>query len=99
VAHLITLAFAASVFLVTVFLVWELWLHSAIAAQVRVFVLTGTDWDPYGTVVTSVAAMIVAIPLSVGAAERDLRTARDVQPGFFRSFKDPRSAWAIWPPA
>ena len=29
IAHLVTLIFAASVFLVTVFLVYELWIHSA----------------------------------------------------------------------
>ena len=80
VAHLITLAFAASVFLVTIFLVWELWLHSGPSRHKFGFsFLTGTDWDPvrgifgalpyiYGTVVTSVVAMMIAIPLGVGAA-------------------------------
>jgi len=80
IAHLITLVFAASVFLVTVFLVWELWVHSAPSRhKFGLGFLTGTDWDPvqeifgalpyiYGTVITSVLAMIVAIPLGVGAA-------------------------------
>lgn len=80
VAHLITLAFAASVFLVTVFLVWELWVHSAPSRhKFGLSFLTGTDWDTangifgalpyiYGTVITSVVAMAIAIPLGVGAA-------------------------------
>lgn len=80
IAHLITLAFAASVFLLTVFLIWELWQHSALSRHKFGFhFFVGTDWDPvqgifgalpfiYGTVVTSVLAMIVAVPLGVGAA-------------------------------
>jgi len=80
VALLITLVFAASVFLVTVFLVGELWLHSAPSRHKFGFgFLIGTDWDPvqgifgalpyiYGTVLTSVIAMVIAVPLGVGAA-------------------------------
>ena len=80
IAHLITFAFAASVFLVTIFLIWELWLHSAPSRHKFGFgFFTGTDWDPvqnvfgalpyiYGTIITSVVAMIIAIPLGVGAA-------------------------------
>lgn len=80
VAHLITLAFAASVLLLTVFLVWELWVHSAETRTKFGFrFLFSSDWDPsngqfgalpfiYGTVVTSLVALVISVPLGVGAA-------------------------------
>jgi phosphate transport system permease protein len=80
ITHLITLLFAASVFLVTVFLVYELWVHSALSRQKFGFgFLTGTMWDPvsdqfgalsfiYGTVLTSFIALLISVPLGVGAA-------------------------------
>ena len=79
-AHLITLIFAASVFLVTVFLVYELWGHSAAARhKFGLGFLTSSDWDPvaekfgalpfiYGTVLTSLLALLISVPLAVGAA-------------------------------
>ena len=80
IAHLITLIFAASVFLVTVFLVYELWLHSSSSrAKFGWGFLFSRTWDPvaekfgalpfiYGTVLTSFLALLIAVPLGVGAA-------------------------------
>jgi phosphate transport system permease protein len=80
IAHLVTLIFAASVFLVTVFLVYELWMHSGPSrAKFGFSFLTGKTWDPvaeqfgalpfiYGTVLTSFLALLVSVPLGVGAA-------------------------------
>src|SRR5580700_11205346 len=80
IAHFITLIFAASVFLVTVFLVYELWIHSAPSrAKFGFGFITGKTWDPvaeqfgalpfiYGTVLTSVIALVISVPLGVGAA-------------------------------
>jgi len=80
IAHLVTLIFAASVFLVTVFLVYELWIHSAPSrAKFGFSFLTGKVWDPvaeqfgalpfiYGTVLTSFLALLISVPLGVGAA-------------------------------
>jgi phosphate transport system permease protein len=79
-ARLITLIFAATVVLITVALVWELWVNSALPRQkfgLRFF-MTET-WDPimddygalpfvYGTLVTSVVALLLAVPLGIGAA-------------------------------
>jgi phosphate transport system permease protein len=80
IAHLVTLLFAASVFLVTVFLVYELWIHSGPSrAKFGFHFLTGRTWDPvaeefgalpfiYGTVMTSLIALLISVPLGVGAA-------------------------------
>ncbi len=80
IAHLVTLIFAASVFLVTVFLVYELWIHSGPSrAKFGLSFLTGKTWDPvteqfgalpfiYGTVLTSFFALLISVPLGVGAA-------------------------------
>src|ERR1700733_6849235 len=79
-AHLITLIFAASILLVTVFLVYELWVHSAASrAKFGLGFLFSQTWDPvaekfgalpfiYGTVLTSVLALLISVPLGVGAA-------------------------------
>src|SRR5580698_5384589 len=79
-AHLITLIFAASVFLVTVFLVYELWIHSSPSrAKFGFSFLFSKTWDPiaeqfgalpfiYGTVLTSFLALLISVPLAVGAA-------------------------------
>jgi phosphate transport system permease protein len=80
IAYLITLAFAASVFLITLLLVYELWRNSALPRE-RFgwgFLVTST-WDPvfenfgalpfiYGTLVTSMVSLLMAVPLGVGAA-------------------------------
>src|SRR6201987_4403624 len=80
ITHLVTLIFAASVFLVTVFLVYELWVHSGSSrAKFGFGFLTGRTWDPvaeqfgalpfiYGTVLTSFLALLISVPLGVGAA-------------------------------
>ncbi len=80
VAHLITLLFASSIILITALLVFELYRNSALARE-RFgwqFFVTRT-WDPvmgdfgalpfiFGTVVTSVLGLVIAVPLGVGAA-------------------------------
>jgi phosphate transport system permease protein len=80
IAHLITLMFASSIFLVTVLLVYELYRNCALPRHKFgwAFFVTQT-WDPvfenfgalpfiYGTVVTSALALLIAVPLGVGAA-------------------------------
>src|SRR5580693_8210047 len=80
ISHLVTFIFAASVFLVTVFLVYELWVHSAASrAKFGFGFLFSQTWDPvaekfgalpfiYGTVLTSLLALLISVPLGVGAA-------------------------------
>lgn len=80
IAYLITAAAAASIFAVTALLVYELWINSGLARHKFGwrFLLTST-WDPvagefgalpfiYGTVVTSILALLIAVPLGLGAA-------------------------------
>ena len=80
IAHLITWAFAASVFLITCLLLYELWATCALPRHKFgwSFLVTST-WDPvteqfgalpfiYGTLVTSALALLIAVPLGVGAA-------------------------------
>jgi len=79
-ARLVTLAFGASVVLITILLLWNLWDTSAAArSKFGVGFLWGTDWDPnansfgalpfvYGTVMTSIMALVISVPLGVGAA-------------------------------
>jgi len=80
IAHLITLAFAASIFLITLLLLYELWRHSALPRHRFgwAFFVTST-WDPvfenfgalpfvFGTLVTSAVSLMLALPLGVGAA-------------------------------
>jgi phosphate transport system permease protein len=80
IAHLVTFLFAASVLLVTVLLVTLLWRGSGPSlAQFGWKFFTGTEWDAvldkfgaapfiYGTVLTSVLALAISVPLGVGAA-------------------------------
>jgi phosphate transport system permease protein len=80
VAHLITLLFAASILLITSMLVFELWVNSR---QSRIAFgwafFTKTSWDPisgdfgaapfiYGTLVTAVVSLAIALPLGLAAA-------------------------------
>src|SRR5271154_7103971 len=77
ITHLVTVIFAASVFFVTVLLVYELWLHSGPSrAKFGFSFLTGKTWDPvaeqfgalpfiYGTVLTSFLALLISVPLGV----------------------------------
>src|ERR1039457_3676887 len=80
IAHLVTMIFAASILLVTATLVYELWKHSALSRATFgwSFFVTST-WDPvfnrfgawpyiYGTLVTTAVALIIAVPLRLGAA-------------------------------
>jgi len=80
IARLVTLIFAATVVLITAALVWELWTNSALPRQKfgLHFFVTQT-WDPimeefgalpfiYGTVVTSLVALLISVPLGIGAA-------------------------------
>jgi phosphate transport system permease protein len=80
IARLVTLIFAATVVLITAALVWELWTNSVLPRQKfgLHFFLTQT-WDPiteefgalpfiYGTLVTSVVALLISVPLGIGAA-------------------------------
>ena len=80
IAWLATLIAALSVLVVTVWLVIELWQRSALPRHQFGFrFLLDRVWDPvfghfgalpfvYGTLVTSAVAMIIAVPLGVGAA-------------------------------
>ncbi|MGH9454539.1 MAG: phosphate ABC transporter permease subunit PstC [Terriglobia bacterium] len=80
VARLITFVFAASVVLLTVLLVYELWVSCSLPRHKfgLAFFVTRV-WDPvfdhfgalpfiYGTVVTSAVALFVAVPLGIGAS-------------------------------
>ena len=80
IARLITFIFAASVVLLTVLLVYELWIASSLPRQKfgLAFFVTRL-WDPiaeqfgaltfiYGTIVTSAVALLIAVPLGIGAA-------------------------------
>ena len=80
IAHLITLVFAASILLITTMLVYQLWIGSTDARHKFGwhFFFT-TTWDPvagdfgalpfiYGTLVTSALALLIAVPLGLGAA-------------------------------
>ncbi len=80
VARLITLAFAAAILLVALLLVRQLWIGSAAARHSLGFgFLRSSEWNPvtekfgalpfiYGTVVTSVVALLISVPLGLGAA-------------------------------
>jgi phosphate transport system permease protein len=80
IAHLITFLFAASVVLITILLVYELWINSALPRHkfgLNFFVTQ--VWDPvldeygalpfiFGTVMTSTIALLLAVPLGIGAS-------------------------------
>ena len=80
IARLITFLFAGLVVLVTVLLVFELWRGSALPRHKFGFDFLRTSvWDPvfdqfgalafiYGTVVTTAVALLIAVPLGLGAA-------------------------------
>jgi phosphate transport system permease protein len=80
IARIITFLFAASVVLITVLLVFELWRDSALARHTFGFRFFRTSvWDPifdqfgalpfiYGTVVTAAVSLLIAVPLGIGAA-------------------------------
>jgi phosphate transport system permease protein len=80
IARAVTFLFAASVVLVTVLLVFELWSESALPRHKFGFSFFFTRvWDPiaeqfgalpfiYGTLVTAALALLIAVPLGIGAA-------------------------------
>jgi len=80
VAHLITLLFAGSVILITSLLVYELWVNSGLSRHRFGWrFLFSRVWDPifeqfgalpfiYGTLVTSAVALLIAVPVGLGAA-------------------------------
>ncbi len=80
VAHLVTLLFACSILFIVGLLVYELYVNSSLTRHKFgwQFFFTRT-WDPvfenfgalpfiYGTIVTSAVALLIAVPLGVGAA-------------------------------
>jgi len=90
IARLITLLFAASVVLITLLIVYELWQGSVLPRHKFGFAFFRTSvWDPnfeqfgalpfiFGTLVTSAVALLIAVPLGIGAAIflAELATAR-----------------------
>ncbi len=80
IARLITMVFAATVVLITLLLVYELWINSALPRhKFGLHFFVTQVWDPvmddygalpfiYGTLVTSALALILAVPLGIGAA-------------------------------
>jgi phosphate transport system permease protein len=79
-AYLFTLIFAISILAITILLVWQLWIHSSPAREkFGLGFLTSSMWNPvsdqygalpfiYGTVLTSLVALLISVPLGVGAA-------------------------------
>ena len=80
IARLVTFLFAASVVLITLLLVYELWVGSVLPREKFGFGFLITKvWDPiaenfgalpfiYGTLVTAAVALLLAVPLGIGAA-------------------------------
>ena len=80
IAHLVTLGFASGIILITLLLVFELYTSSAEArTKFGWSFLLARVWDPvagefgalpfvYGTVVTSFVALLIAVPVGLGAA-------------------------------
>jgi phosphate transport system permease protein len=80
IARCITFLFAASVVLVTLLLVFELWQGSILPRHAFGFAFFRTTvWDPvfehfgalpfiYGTLITSAVSLVIAVPLGIGAA-------------------------------
>ena len=80
IARVITFIFAASVVLITVLLVYQLWTNSTLPRhKFGWHFLVTSVWDPimeqygalpfmYGTLVTSAVALLIAVPLGIGAA-------------------------------
>src|SRR5213592_321586 len=73
----LTLAMAMAVVVLIILTGWQLWLGSSVAIQKFVFhFLTTSTWDPfaeqfgalpfiYGTLVYSLIALLIAVPLSI----------------------------------
>ena len=79
-AHLITLIFAATILLITSTMVYELWVRSQLTrSQFGIPFFWSSIWDPvfekfgaatfiYGTIVTSLVSLCIAVPLGLAAA-------------------------------
>ncbi len=79
-AQALAFSCATLILVITALLVWQLWIHSASAREKFGFgFLTGSAWNPvteqfgalpfiYGTVVTAVLSLLLAVPFGVGAA-------------------------------
>lgn len=80
IAHVLTMIFGATIILITALLVYELWAHSYPSrAKFGIGFLFSRVWDPgfdnfgalpfiYGTLVTTVLALLFSVPLGLGAA-------------------------------
>jgi len=80
VAHVLTLTFAAGILLLTSGLVYELWVNSHLSRAKFGWLFFWTrTWDPifdnfgaapfiYGTLVTSIVSLVIAVPLGLAAA-------------------------------
>jgi phosphate transport system permease protein len=80
VAHVITLIFAATILLITSMMVYELWANSKLARnQFGASFFWSSAWDPffghfgaapfiYGTIVTAIVSLVIAVPLGLAAA-------------------------------
>jgi phosphate transport system permease protein len=80
VAHLLTLTFAAGILLLTSAIVYELWVNSQLSRSKFGWMFFVTRvWDPvfdnygaapfiYGTLVTSIVSLVIAVPLGLAAA-------------------------------
>jgi phosphate transport system permease protein len=80
IAHIITLVFAATILLITSLLVYELWINSSLSRSKFGLMFFWTRvWDPvsgdfgaapfiYGTLVTAVVSLAIAVPLGLAAA-------------------------------
>jgi phosphate transport system permease protein len=80
IAHAITFVFASSILFITALLIYQLWIHSSLTrAKFGWHFFYTSTWDPifgqfgawpfiYGTLVTTVVSLFIAVPLGVGAA-------------------------------
>lgn len=80
IAHVITLIFAAGILLITSLLVYELWVNSHLSRAKFGWNFFWTQtWDPvfgqfgaapfiYGTLITSIVSLVIAVPLGLAAA-------------------------------
>jgi phosphate transport system permease protein len=80
IAHMVTLVFASTILLITSMLVYELWLNSHLSrAKFGLMFFWTQVWDPifdnfgaapfiYGTLVTAVVSLAIAVPLGLAAA-------------------------------
>jgi phosphate transport system permease protein len=79
-AYVFTLLFAIAILAITLALVWQLWVHSSPAREkFGLGFIASTMWNPvtdqygalpfiYGTIVTSFLALLISVPLGIGAA-------------------------------